>query len=158
MIKIVAVGKCKEKALIQCIDEYLKRIRPYSKIEIIEVEELMAPQTNSDAQNVEVMKKEGKNLLSKIKEDEYMILLDLHGQSLKSEELASHLDKVSTYKTSNITFVIGGSLGLSQEVIDRSNFRWKLSDLTFPHQLIRLFLVEQIYRSYKILRNEPYHK
>lgn len=158
MIKIVAVGKCKEKDLVKCIQEYCKRLSAYCKLEIIEVDELMAPQANSVAQNNEVMVKEGKNLLARIKEDEYVILLDLHGTMLSSEKFAQKMQEIMTYTTSNITFVIGGSLGLSEEVIQRADFRWKLSDLTFTHQMVRYLLVEQIYRSYKINRNEPYHK
>ncbi len=158
MIKVVAVGKCKEKSLVACIDEYLKRLKVYTKLDIIEVEELAALQSNSDAQNEEVKTKEGKNLLAKIKSDEYVIVLDLHGQSINSEKFAQKIDEITTYKTPNITFVIGGSLGISKEIIERADFRWKLSDCTFTHQMCRFILIEQIYRAYKILRNEPYHK
>lgn len=158
MIRIVAVGKCKEKDLVRCIQEYCKRLSAYCRLEIVEVEELMAPQSNSEAQNEEVKRKEGRNLLARLRPEEYVILLDLHGTMISSEQFAKKLNEIMTYKTSDIAFVIGGSLGLSQELIDRSDFRWKFSDLTFTHQMIRYLLVEQIYRAYKINRNEPYHK
>ncbi len=158
MIKVVAVGKCKEKALVSCIDEYLKRLKVYTKLTIVEVDEVMIPQSNSEAQNEEAKIKEGKSLLAKITNDEYVIVLDLHGISITSEGFAKKIDEVQTYKTPNITFLIGGSLGISDEIIQRANFRWKLSDCTFTHQMCRYLLIEQIYRAYKILRNEPYHK
>lgn len=158
MIKIIAVGKLKEKALSTLISEYEKRLRPYTKLELIEVADEMAPQSNSQAQNEEVMKKEGERILSKIKDQEYVILLDLHGKMISSEQLAEKLMQIQTYHSSNITFVIGGSLGLSNEVVSRADFRWKLSDLTFTHQIVRVLLLEQIYRSYKINHHEPYHK
>ena len=157
-MKVVCVGKIKEKALLTLIQEYAKRIGAYTKLEIVEVDDIMAPQTNSDAQNEQVKFKEGQSILSKIKDKEYVILLDLHGKMLTSEKLAEKIEDIQTYHGSQITFVIGGSLGLSSEVIQRSNFRWKLSDLTFPHQIVRLMLLEQVYRSFKIMKNEPYHK
>lgn len=158
MIKIVAVGKCREKALNSCIQEYLKRLKPYCRLEVIETEEQMAPQSNSPAQNEEVMRKEGEALLARIQPDEYVIVLDLHGKMISSEEFAAKMEEIMTYRTSDITFVIGGSLGLSKAVTARADFRWKFSDLTFTHQMIRYLLVEQIYRAFKIMRNEPYHK
>jgi len=158
MIRIIAVGKCKEKDLVRCMQEYIKRLQGYCKLEIVEVDELMAPQSNSPAQNEEVMLKEGRNLLSKIRPDDYVIVLDLHGKMLSSEQFSAKMEEIMTYRTSNIDFVIGGSLGLSKEIVERADFRWKFSDLTFTHQMIRLLLLEQIYRAYKIIRNEPYHK
>lgn len=157
-MKLIAVGKVKEKSMRALIEEYEKRIRAYTKLELIEVADEIAPETNSDAQNRQVMKKEGERLLSKIKDGDYVILLDLHGTTLSSEQLAEKINQVFTYQTSQIVFVIGGSLGLSDEVVKRANFRLKLSDMTFPHQLCRIFILEQIYRSYKILYHEPYHK
>ena len=157
-MKLVCVGKIKEKSLASLIQEYSKRISAYTKLEIIEVDDIMAPQTNSDAQNEQVKYKEGLSILSKIKEKDFVILLDLKGKMLTSEGLSEKIEEIQTYHGSQITFVIGGSLGLSQEVIQRSNFRWKLSDLTFPHQIARLMVLEQIYRSFKIMKNEPYHK
>ena len=157
-MKIVCVGKIKEKSLATLVQEYCKRIGAYTKLEIVEVDDIMAPQSNSDAQNEQVKYKEGQAILSKIKEKEFVILLDLKGKMLTSESLSEKIEEIQTYHGSQITFVIGGSLGISQEVIQRSNFRWKLSDLTFPHQIVRLMIVEQIYRSFKIMKNEPYHK
>lgn len=158
MIRIVAVGKCKEKALVACIQEYVKRLQPYCRFEIVEVQEQIAPQSNSAAENEAVMLKEGRSLLARIQPDDYVIALDLHGTMISSEQFAEKMQKIMTYQTSNITFVIGGSLGLSKEVTARADFRWKFSDLTFTHQMIRYLLVEQIYRAFKIQRGEPYHK
>lgn len=158
MIKVIAVGRLKEKAMDALVKEYVKRLGAFTKIEIIEVADEQAPQHNSDAQNEIVKKKEGEKILAKIKEQEYVILLDLRGKMFTSEQLAAHIDQVQTYQNSELTFVIGGSLGLSQAVIDRADIRWKLSDLTFPHQLVRVMILEQIYRAYMINHHMPYHK
>lgn len=158
MIKIIAVGRLKEKAMDSLVQEYRKRLGAFVKLEIFEVSDEQAPQNNSDLQNIAVKKKEGERILSKIKEQDYVILLDLQGNMLTSEKLASHIDEIQTYKSSDITFVIGGSLGLSEDVIERSDYRWKLSDLTFPHQLVRVMILEQIYRAYMINHHMPYHK
>lgn len=158
MIKIVAVGKIKEKAMCQQIEEYVKRLRPFTKIEIIEVPDEIAPQQNSDAQNEQVKTKEGERILSKIKEQEYVILLDLWGEMLSSEKFAKKIEQLQTYQSSHITFVIAGSLGPGKNVYQRVNYRWKLSDLTFTHQMTRLLVLEQVYRAYMINHNNPYHK
>ncbi len=158
MIKIVAVGKIKEKAMQSLIDEYKKRLSAFTKLEIIEVNDEMIPANNSEAQNEAAKQAEGNRILAKIKDQEYVILLDLWGESLSSEKFAKKMADIQTYHTSQITFVIGGSLGLSKEVIQRADFRWKLSDCTFTHQMCRLILLEQIYRSYMIQNNMPYHK
>lgn len=158
MIKIVAVGKLKEKALVSLMNEYKKRLQPYTKLELIEVNDEQTLDSNSEAQNELVKIKEGERILSKIKDNEYVILLDLWGKMIDSVQLAKKIEEIYTYHSSNITFVIGGSLGLSKDVVNRADFRWKLSDLTFTHQMIRVILMEQIYRSYKINNNEPYHK
>lgn len=158
MMKIIAVGRLKEKAMDTLLKEYQKRLSAFTKLEIIEVADEQAPQNNSQAQNEQVKQKEGERILSKIKDQEYVILLDLHGNMWSSEQLAAHLNKVQTYQNSDITFVIGGSLGLSKDVINRANIRWKLSDLTFPHQLVRVMIAEQIYRAYMINNHMPYHK
>ncbi len=158
MIKLVCVGKIKEKSMQSCIDEYLKRLNAYTKIKVCEVEDVMAPQKNSEAQNEEVKIKEGQRILSQIRSEEFVIVLDLHGEMLDSVSFSKYLGKLRTYGKSDLTFVIGGSLGLSQDVIKRADYRWKLSDLTFTHQMTRLVCVEQIYRAYKIENNEPYHK
>ena len=158
MIRIIGVGRVKERALQQSIQEYLRRLQPYQKTEIVEVEDLPAPQDNSPAQNDLVRQREGEKILARLKPDDYVILLDLKGKMLSSPELAQKLQDVFTYRSSAIAFVIGGSLGVSPAVIERADFRWQLSELTFPHQLVRLMLTEQLYRSFRILNHEPYHK
>lgn len=154
MIQIVAVGRIKEKAMKQLIEEYAKRISAYSKIEIAEVED----EPNNSLPEETVKQIEGERILKQIKKDSYVILLDLQGKMIDSEKLAQKISEINTYHSSNISFVIGGSLGVSQKVIERADFRLKLSDMTFPHNLARLIILEQIYRSYKILNHEPYHK
>ncbi|MGX8851202.1 23S rRNA (pseudouridine(1915)-N(3))-methyltransferase RlmH [Amedibacillus sp. YH-ame10] len=158
MIKIVAVGKLKEKALRMQIEEYEKRLRPFTKLEIIEVSDENAPQTNSEAQNEQVKEKEGERILSKIKESEYVILLDLWGEMVDSETFSYKIEQLQTSGNSNITFVIAGSLGPGKNVYERCNYRWKLSDLTFTHQMTRVLVLEQIYRAFMIQNNNPYHK
>lgn len=158
MIKIVCVGKIREKALKELIAEYQKRLSGYTSLIIEEVSDEAAGQNNSEAQNEIVRKKEGERILSRIKEKEYVVLLDLKGKMLDSVGLSEKMETLFTDGYSDITFVIGGSLGVSEEVIRRSDFRWQLSELTFPHQIVRLILLEQIYRAYKIMKNEPYHK
>lgn len=157
-MKLIAVGKLKDKALVSLVDEYVKRLKPYEKVEIVEVADMMAPESNSDAQNEQVKKTEGERVLAKIKDNEFVILLDLWGESISSEQLADKIEKVYTYNSSNLTFVIGGSLGLSPELVKRANFRWKLSDCTFTHQMVRVLVLEQFYRATMINRHMPYHK
>lgn len=144
MIKIVCVGKIKEKYLQDAIGDYVKRISKYHKVLIAEID-------NSN------MIEEGEKILNSINDKDYVVALDVQGKELSSLEFASFIDK-QFIVNSNITFVIGGSLGLSEAVYKRANFRLSFSKLTFPHQLFRVFLLEQIYRSFKILNNETYHK
>ena len=158
MSKIIACGKLKEKWMKEGIAEYIKRIRPYDKIEVIEVLDEKAPETNSAAENEQVKIVEGQRLLKNVRDDEYLILLDLAGQDIDSVALANKIQDCYNHARSRITFVIGGSLGLSSELIARADFRWRISKATFPHQLCRILVVEQIYRSFRILHNEPYHK
>lgn len=158
MIKIIACGKVKEKWMKDGIAEYMKRIRPYDKIEMIEVADEKAPESNSPAENEQVKQAEGERLLKSIRDDEFVILLDLAGQDIDSVMLANKIQDCYNQGKSKITFVIGGSLGLSKDVIQRANFRWRISKATFPHQLCRILVVEQVYRSFRILHNEPYHK
>ncbi|PKK95434.1 MAG: 23S rRNA (pseudouridine(1915)-N(3))-methyltransferase RlmH [Tenericutes bacterium HGW-Tenericutes-5] len=156
-IKIVAVGKIKEKYLVDGINEYLKRITRYSKIEVIEVPDEKAPD-NLSARDEEIIKeKEGEKILSKIG-NEFVIVLAIEGKKLNSVELAGLIEKTISYESSEIIFVIGGSLGLDKRVSDRSNLKLSFSDMTYPHQLMRMILLEQIYRSFRINNNEPYHK
>ena len=152
MIKIVAVGKIKNKHLQALIDDYTKKISNYHKIEIIEVKDEPIKDNTLEVLNIEATK-----VLNKIKDNEYVILLDLHGKETDSVSFSKHLDKLFIHN-SNICFVIGGSLGLGEELIKRSNERLKLSEMTFLHGMTRLIILEQIYRAFKILRNETYHK
>jgi 23S rRNA (pseudouridine1915-N3)-methyltransferase len=157
-ISIITVGKLKEKYLRLGIDEYLKRLSAYAKVEVIEVADEKAPEELSELEMLQVKQKEGERILTKINQDTYVIILAIQGKLASSEELAVSLDKLATYGKSKIAFVIGGSLGLSEEVLKRSNEQLSFSRMTFPHQLMRLILVEQIYRAYRINRGEPYHK
>jgi 23S rRNA (pseudouridine1915-N3)-methyltransferase len=157
-ISIVTVGKLKEKYLKQGIDEYLKRLRPYANVNIIEVPDEKAPENLSAAEEMEVKNKEGARILEKISDDSFVITLEIQGKQLTSEQLAAKIDELATYGKSKIAFVIGGSLGLSEAVMKRSNMALSFSKMTFPHQLMRLVLLEQVYRAFKINRGEPYHK
>ncbi|WP_409252399.1 23S rRNA (pseudouridine(1915)-N(3))-methyltransferase RlmH [Bacillus sp. SCS-153A] len=157
-ISIVTVGKLKEKYLKQGIDEYLKRLSAYAKVEIIEVSDEKAPEELSVIEMAQVKGKEGERILSKISPDAHVIALAIEGKMKTSEDLADNLDKLATYGKSKVSFVIGGSLGLSDEVMKRANETLSFSKMTFPHQLMRLILVEQVYRAFRINRNEPYHK
>ncbi|MGD6804586.1 23S rRNA (pseudouridine(1915)-N(3))-methyltransferase RlmH [Rossellomorea vietnamensis] len=157
-ISIVTVGKLKEKYLKQGIDEYLKRLSAYAKVEVIEVSDEKAPEELSETEMIQVKGKEGERILAKISPDAYVIALAIEGKMRTSEDLADNLDKLATYGKSKVAFVIGGSLGLSDEVLKRSNETLSFSKMTFPHQLMRLILVEQVYRAFRINRGEPYHK
>ncbi|MBS4212427.1 MULTISPECIES: 23S rRNA (pseudouridine(1915)-N(3))-methyltransferase RlmH [Neobacillus] len=157
-ISIITVGKLKEKYLKQGIEEYLKRLSAYAKVEVIEVADEKAPEELSELEMVQVKHKEGERILGKISQDTYVIALAIQGKMQSSEELADTLDKLATYGKSKLAFVIGGSLGLSDEVVKRSNEQLSFSRMTFPHQLMRLILVEQVYRAFRINRGEPYHK
>ena len=151
MIKIICIGKIKEKYMIEAINDYLKRLSKYTKIEIIEL-----PNYNSD--NIENILNNEKELIKKnIREKDYIITLEIEGKQLDSIEFSKKLEETFNYN-SNITFIIGGSYGLHQEIKNISNYPLSFSKMTFPHQLFRLILLEQIYRSYKIYNNETYHK
>lgn len=157
-INIVCVGKIKEKYLKLGIDEFKKRLSKYCKLEIIELEDETAPENLSDKEMLIIKEKEGKKILSKIKDNSYVIALAIDGKNLSSEELAQTINKLGVRGVSNITFVIGGSLGLSDEVLSRADYKLSFSKMTFPHQLMRLILLEQVYRAYRINNGEPYHK
>ncbi|OZI12475.1 23S rRNA (pseudouridine(1915)-N(3))-methyltransferase RlmH [Bacillaceae bacterium SAS-127] len=157
-ISIITVGKLKEKYLKQGIDEYTKRLSAYAKIEIIEVADEKAPEELSPTEMEQVKNKEGERILAKISPDAHVIALAIEGKMKTSEELAKQLDQLATYGKSKIAFVIGGSLGLGKDVMQRANDTLSFSKMTFPHQLMRLVLVEQVYRSFRINRGEPYHK
>lgn len=157
-ITIISVGKLKEKYLKLGIEEFSKRLSKYCKINIIEVPDEKAPESLSPAEMEAIKAKEGEGILKHIKEGMYVIALDIKGKMLSSEELAAHLENLGVIGNSNIVFVIGGSLGLSKKVLDRSDYRLSFSLMTFPHQLMKLILLEQIYRAFRIMKNEPYHK
>ena len=158
MIRIIACGKLREKWMKDGAAEYLKRISAYDKTEVIEVQDERAPQTNSEAENLAVINTEGERLLKAIRENEYVILLDLAGKAMDSEAFAEKITDLQIHGESRIAFVIGGSLGVSEALRKRADFRWKLSDNTFPHQLCRVIVLEQIYRAFRIMNHEPYHK
>ncbi|WP_170008550.1 23S rRNA (pseudouridine(1915)-N(3))-methyltransferase RlmH [Bacillus fonticola] len=157
-ITILTVGKLKEKYLKQGIAEYEKRLTRYCKLNIIEVPDEKAPETMSEKEEEMVKVKEGERLLGHIRADDYVIALAIEGKSWSSEQLAKEMDKLATYGKSKVTFVVGGSLGLSEEVVRRSDEQLSFSQMTFPHQLMRLILVEQVYRGFRILGGGPYHK
>ncbi|WP_235715781.1 23S rRNA (pseudouridine(1915)-N(3))-methyltransferase RlmH [Alkalihalobacillus hemicellulosilyticus] len=135
-----------------------KTPRSYAKIDIIEVPDEKAPEQLSETEMQQVKQKEGERILAKTHPDAHVIALAIEGKMLTSEQLAENLDKLATYGKSKITFIIGGSLGLSDEVMKRANEALSFSKMTFPHQLMRLVLVEQVYRAFRIVRGEPYHK
>lgn len=156
-ITIVSVGKLKEKYLKQGIQEFLKRLSSYAKVEIIEVADEKA-ENLSEAEEKQVKDKEGERILQAISPDTYVITLEIEGKMLSSEQLAKKMDELATYGKSKVAFVIGGSLGISEAVQQRSDFAISFSKMTFPHQLMRLVLLEQVYRGFRINRGEPYHK
>lgn len=158
LIQIIGVGKLKEKYLVQGIQEYAKRLTPYVKFQVIEVADEKAPDTLSEAEVSIVKEREGERILAQVKESAHVIALAIGGQLWSSEELAAELDRLGTYGTSHVVFVIGGSHGLSDQVLRRAQQRLSFGRMTLPHQLMRLVLVEQIYRAVKINRGEPYHK
>ena len=157
-IQIISVGKLKEKYLKLGIEEYTKRLGSYAKIDLVEVPDEKAPENLSDADMEIVKKKEGDRILAKIGADTYVIALAIEGKMKSSEQLASDLESLMTYGRSRIAFVIGGSLGLHDEVMKRSDEKLSFSKMTLPHQLMKLVLVEQVYRSFRIMKGEPYHK
>ncbi len=157
-ISILTVGKIKEKYLSDAILEYSKRLSRYCKLDIIQVQDEKTPDKTSDIQIKQIKEKEGARLSSYIKDDAYVIALAIDGKQLSSEELAEKINTLGINGESHIQFLIGGSLGLSDEILKRANFKLSFSKMTFPHQLMRVILLEQIYRSYRIINNEPYHK
>lgn len=157
-ITIIAVGKLKEKYWKQAIAEYEKRLSAYTKIDIIEVPDEKAPETMSDKEIEQVKEKEGQRILAKVKPQSTVITLEIQGKMLSSEGLAKELGQRMTQGASDFTFIIGGSNGLHQDVMKRSNFALSFSKMTFPHQMMRVVLLEQVYRAFKINRGEAYHK
>lgn len=157
-ITIIAVGKLKEKYWKQATAEYEKRLSAHTKIDIIEVPDEKAPENMSDKEIEQVKEKEGQRILAKVKPQSTVITLEIQGKMLSSEGLAKELDQRMTQGASDFTFIIGGSNGLHQEVMKRSNFALSFSKMTFPHQMMRVVLLEQVYRAFKINRGEAYHK
>ena len=157
-IQIICIGKLKEKYWSEAVSEYTKRLSRYCSIEITELKEARLPANASAADEENVKIEEGRAILRAIKEDTFVITLEILGKQLSSTELADKIEELSLAGKSNLAFVIGGSLGLSQEVSRRSNFKLSFSKMTFPHQMMRVVLLEQIYRSFKIIKHETYHK
>ena len=157
-IRIIAVGKIKEKFLQEGIAEYEKRLRPYAKVQVIEIPEEKRPASPSPAVESAAMEKEGKRILAALPEGSFIIALDIKGQVWSSGELAVSIGEREISGQNQLAFVIGGDLGLSPAVLARSNLRLSLSKMTFTHPMVRLILLEQIYRAFRILRGEPYHK
>jgi len=154
-LTVVAVGKLKEKYLKEGINEYSKRLSRFCELQVIEVEDEQAPENLSASQEEQVKRREAERIIKRVKEGSVLIVLDLKGKKLSSEEFADKLNSFFISGESHITFVIGGSLGLDEELVRKADFSLSLSDMTFPHQLARLILVEQIFRAFKILNNEP---
>ena len=157
-ITLISVGKIKEKYLKDAIAEYSKRLSKYCKLDVIEVADEKTPDNASETVEEQIRSKEGERILKNVKDDAYVITLEIQGKQLTSEQLADKIDTLGIQGTSHIVFIIGGSIGLGQEVLKRSNYALSFSKMTFPHQLMRVILLEQIYRSYRIINGEPYHK
>ena len=157
-ITIAAVGKIKESYLEAAIAEDSKRLSRYCKLEILQAADEKTPDGASEAQERQIRQREGERLLSLIRDDAYVIALAIEGKPLDSVELSERLGRLAAGGRSHLVFVIGGSLGLSEAVMHRADEAWSFSRLTFPHQLMRVILLEQIYRGYRILNHQPYHK
>lgn len=157
-VTVIGVGKIKEKFFTQAIAEYQKRLSRYCKLEIIEVPDEKTPDGASENLENQIKAKEGARILNSIKEDAYVIALAIQGKKLDSVQFSKQIENLGIAGKSHIVFVIGGSLGLDQEVLCRADFLLSFSDMTFPHQLMRVILLEQLYRGYRIQYGEPYHK
>lgn len=157
-VNILVVGKIKEKFYRDAIDEYTKRLSKYCSIKIIEVNDEKTSENASENEIAIIKNKEGERLLKNIGEKDFCIALAIEGKQLDSVEFSRYIDNLLVTGNSTISFVIGGSLGLSDDVLRRANYKLSFSKMTFPHQLMRVVLLEQIYRAYRIMKNEPYHK
>ena len=157
-ITILGVGTIKEKYFIDAIKEYSKRISKYSKVDFITLNDEAIPDNASEKEEEQIKIKEGEKIIKEIPTNSYKIALDLKGEMLDSVELAKKISNICTYGSSNIVFIIGGSLGLSQDVIKSVDYKLCFSKMTFPHKLMQVILLEQIYRAFKINNNETYHK
>jgi 23S rRNA (pseudouridine1915-N3)-methyltransferase len=156
-IRILCIGKIKEKYLSAGIAEFVKRIGPYAKLDITELDEERMPENPSGAEKAKVLEREGERLLKQVKAGSALILLDVAGTNLSSEELARHFADLAVQGQSDLTFIIGGAFGVSPALQKAADLRLSFSRMTFTHQMVRLLLVEQIYRAFKIVRGEPYH-
>lgn len=157
-VEIIAVGKVREKYIKQGIAEFKKRLQPYCTLALTDVRGEHAPDYLSEKELERVINTEGERILQRLHPNAYVIALDVQGKQKSSEELAKKIEQISFQGKNNITFIIGGANGLSQKVLSRANERLSFSKMTFPHQLMKLILLEQVYRAYKIQRGEPYHK
>ena len=157
-ITILCVGKIKESFYRQAIEEYIKRLGKYCKPEIIEVADEKTPDKASEALELQIKEKEADRILEKLKEDSYVFTLEIKGNRYTSESFAETIEKLTVQGKSHLTFIIGGSLGLHDKVLKQSNQAISFSDMTFPHQLMRVILTEQVYRAFRIINKEPYHK
>ncbi|HEY5537373.1 MAG TPA: 23S rRNA (pseudouridine(1915)-N(3))-methyltransferase RlmH [Acetobacterium sp.] len=157
-IRIISVGKVKEKYMTMAIQEYSKRLGAYCRLEIIEVKDEKVPEKLSDQQRLKAIQAEGNRIISFLRDDEILVTLEINGNQMDSPGFSEKIEAYGIQGKSQITFVIGGSLGLSPEIIRHSDWSLSFSKMTFPHQLFRVMLLEQIYRAFKIIRRETYHK
>jgi len=157
-ITVISVGKIKDKYLVLGIDEFNKRLKRFCKMEYIELKDEAISDKASEKELENIKSKEGKRIIEKINKDSYVFLMDLHGKQLTSEKFSAIINQVTLQGKSHITFIIGGSLGLSEEVRQQAHFKLSFSEMTFPHQMFKLMLLEQLYRQFKITANESYHK
>lgn len=157
-ISVICVGKLKERYWTEAVYEYSKRLKSYCSLDVIELKESRLPDKAGSAEEQAVKDAEGEEILKKIRDGMYVVTLEVKGKMLSSEKLADKIEKLAVGGVSHIAFVIGGSLGLSEAVSRRADFKLSFSEMTFPHQMMRVILLEQVYRSFKIMRNETYHK
>lgn len=157
-ITLITVGKIKEKYFTDAIKEYAKRLSRYCKLEILELADEKTPDGASEAEEMQIKAKEGERILKSVKDNAYVFALAIQGKKLSSEDFADTINRLGIGGDSHLMFIIGGSLGLDDRVLKRADRLISFSDMTFPHQLMRVILLEQIYRAYRIIQNEPYHK
>ena len=157
-ITVICVGKLKESFHVKAVEEYSKRLQAYCKLEIIELSDEKTPDGASPAEERKIKELEGQRILKSIKDDALVIALAIEGKMLSSEEFAAEIDRIGLQGGSHIVFIIGGSLGLSDAVLQRADRKLSFSKMTFPHQLMRVILLEQVYRAYRIMHGQPYHK
>ncbi|MHA9738967.1 23S rRNA (pseudouridine(1915)-N(3))-methyltransferase RlmH [Robinsoniella peoriensis] len=157
-ITLITVGKIKEKYFTDAIKEYAKRLSRYCKLEILELADEKTPDGASEAEEMQIKAKEGERILKSVKDNAYVFALAIQGKKMSSEDFADTINRLGIGGDSHLMFIIGGSLGLDDRVLKRADCLISFSDMTFPHQLMRVILLEQIYRAYRIIQNEPYHK